>query len=146
MDQPDAVAGFYAPVHRALTEPILLGGAPRAVAIVNGTLAAAVGLSRNSRLGQRNGHALAVEVVDGVVDGLVERGDVGEGLVGEMMRLEVAPDRLDVVEFGRVFGQPLDGEPVRAGGEGGERELADVDRSIVLDQHDRLGRSTGLGP
>ena len=38
------IAGFYAPVHRALTEPILLGGAPRAVAIVNGTLAAAVGL------------------------------------------------------------------------------------------------------
>lgn len=23
------IAGFYAPVHRALTEPILLGGAPR---------------------------------------------------------------------------------------------------------------------
>ena len=44
MDQADAIAGFYAPVHRALTEPILLGGAPRAVAIVNGTLAAAVGL------------------------------------------------------------------------------------------------------
>ncbi len=36
--------GFAAPVHRALTEPILLGGAPRAVAIVNGTLAGAVGL------------------------------------------------------------------------------------------------------
>ncbi len=32
------------PVHRALTEPILMGGAPRAVAIVNGTLAAALGL------------------------------------------------------------------------------------------------------
>ena len=38
------IAGFYAPVHRALTEPILLGGAPRAVAILNGTLAAAIGL------------------------------------------------------------------------------------------------------
>ena len=35
---------FSAPVHRALTEPILLGGAPRAVAILNGTLAAALGL------------------------------------------------------------------------------------------------------
>ena len=31
-------------MHRALTEPILLGGAPRAVAILNGTLAAAIGL------------------------------------------------------------------------------------------------------
>jgi type IV secretory pathway TrbD component len=41
---PEAVAGFDAPVHRALTEPILLGGAPRAVAIANGTLATAVGL------------------------------------------------------------------------------------------------------
>ena len=40
----DLTFGFYAPVHRALTEPILLGGAPRAVAILNGTLAAAVGL------------------------------------------------------------------------------------------------------
>jgi type IV secretion system protein TrbD len=44
MEQDEPVVGFYAPVHRALIEPILLGGAPRAVAIVNGTLAAAVGL------------------------------------------------------------------------------------------------------
>lgn len=39
-----AIQGFEVPVHRALTEPILLGGAPRAVAILNGTLAAAIGL------------------------------------------------------------------------------------------------------
>ncbi|MGV0821049.1 VirB3 family type IV secretion system protein [Martelella sp. AMO21009] len=38
------VPGFIIPVHRALTEPILLGGAPRAIAILNGTLAAALGL------------------------------------------------------------------------------------------------------
>ncbi|MGN8545394.1 VirB3 family type IV secretion system protein [Bradyrhizobium sp. CCBAU 53421] len=42
MDEP--VTGFVVPVHRALTEPILMGGAPRSVAIVNGTLAAALGL------------------------------------------------------------------------------------------------------
>lgn len=36
--------GFEVPLHRSLTEPILLGGAPRTVAIANGTLAAAVGL------------------------------------------------------------------------------------------------------
>jgi type IV secretory pathway TrbD component len=36
--------GFYAPVRRSLTEPILLAGAPRNLAIVNGTLAAALGL------------------------------------------------------------------------------------------------------
>lgn len=44
MDFDEPIAGFYAPLHRSLTEPILLGGAPRAVAILNGTLAAAVGL------------------------------------------------------------------------------------------------------
>jgi type IV secretion system protein VirB3 len=44
MDAGESIPGFTAPVHRALTEPILLGGAPRAVAILNGTLAAAVGL------------------------------------------------------------------------------------------------------
>ncbi len=40
----DEIAGFEAPVHRALTEQILLGGAPRSVAILSGTLAAAIGL------------------------------------------------------------------------------------------------------
>jgi type IV secretory pathway TrbD component len=39
-----SVPGFRVPVHRALTEPILLGGAPRSIAILNGTLAAALGL------------------------------------------------------------------------------------------------------
>ena len=38
------IEGFEIPLHQALTEPILLGGAPRAVAIANGTLAAALGL------------------------------------------------------------------------------------------------------
>ncbi len=40
----DSVPGFTVPVHRALTEHILLGGAPRSIAILNGTLAAALGL------------------------------------------------------------------------------------------------------
>jgi type IV secretion system protein VirB3 len=40
----ESIEGYEAPVHRALTEQILLGGAPRAVAILNGTLAAALGL------------------------------------------------------------------------------------------------------
>lgn len=43
-DQSGEVAGFAVPVHRALTEHILLGGAPRGLAILNGTLAAALGL------------------------------------------------------------------------------------------------------
>ena len=40
----EPMAGFEAPLHRALTQPILLAGAPRAVAILNGTLSAAIGL------------------------------------------------------------------------------------------------------
>ncbi len=40
----DSVPGFTVPVRRALTEHILLGGAPRSIAILNGTLAAALGL------------------------------------------------------------------------------------------------------
>ena len=43
-EQLDAVPGFTVPIHRALTEPILLAGAPRAFAILNGTLAGAIGL------------------------------------------------------------------------------------------------------
>ncbi len=38
------IEGFEIPLHKSLTEPILMGGAPRTVAIVNGTLAAALGL------------------------------------------------------------------------------------------------------
>ncbi len=44
MEASEPIPGFSVSVHRALTEPILLGGAPRAVAILNGTLAAALGL------------------------------------------------------------------------------------------------------
>ncbi|AEQ52785.1 conjugative transfer protein TrbD [Pelagibacterium halotolerans B2] len=38
------IAGYFVPVHRAVTEQILMGGVPRAIAITNGTLAAAIGL------------------------------------------------------------------------------------------------------
>jgi type IV secretion system protein TrbD len=38
------IEGFEIPLHRSLTEPILLAGAPRTIAIVNGTIAAALGL------------------------------------------------------------------------------------------------------
>src|SRR5580698_1664629 len=69
---------------------------------------------------------------------------VSECLMGEMMRLEVAPDGLDVVQFRGVFRRPLDSEPMRAGGEGCERELAGVDRAVVLDQHDGGEGLSGL--
>jgi type IV secretion system protein TrbD len=35
---------FDVPLHRSLTEPLFLAGAPRSVAVLNGTLAAAVGI------------------------------------------------------------------------------------------------------
>ena len=58
------IEGFEVPLHRSLTELILLGGAPRAVAIANGTLAAALGLGLRLWLPGIAlwlvGHALAV--------------------------------------------------------------------------------------
>jgi type IV secretion system protein VirB3 len=38
------IDGFELVLHRSLTEPILIGGAPRAAAILIGTLAAVLGL------------------------------------------------------------------------------------------------------
>ncbi|EJG2201018.1 TPA: conjugal transfer protein TrbD, partial [Pseudomonas aeruginosa] len=38
MSTASDLPGFEVPLHRSLTEPILLGGAPRTVAIANGTL------------------------------------------------------------------------------------------------------------
>ena len=56
--------GFEAPVHRALVEPVLLGGAPRALAILNGTIAAALGLGLRQWIAGlllwAVGHSLAV--------------------------------------------------------------------------------------
>jgi type IV secretion system protein TrbD len=44
LGQPSATPGFEVPLHRSLTEPILIAGAPRGFAILNGTLSAAIGL------------------------------------------------------------------------------------------------------
>jgi type IV secretion system protein VirB3 len=59
-----SIEGFEAPLHRALTEPILLGGAPRGLAILNGTLAAAMGLGLQQWIAGLllwlAGHSLAV--------------------------------------------------------------------------------------
>ena len=79
------------------------------------------------------------------MDGLIERVGIDEGFVGEMMGLEIAPDGLDVIQLRCVFGQPLDGEPVGAGGQGCSRDLAGVNWPVVLDQHHRLGGLTWLG-
>ena len=58
------IEGFEVPLRRSLTEPILLGGAPRTLAIANGTIAAAMGLGLRLWLPSLalwlSGHALAV--------------------------------------------------------------------------------------
>lgn len=38
----DEIEDYYLPLHTSLTRPILLGGAPRAFAILNATIAAAI--------------------------------------------------------------------------------------------------------
>lgn len=52
------------PLYRSLTEPILIAGAPRSIAILNGTMAAALGLGLQMWLGGIflwfAGHSLAV--------------------------------------------------------------------------------------
>ena len=56
--------GFEVALHRSLTQPILLAGAPRSLAIANATLAASVGLGLQMWLSGLvlllGGHALAV--------------------------------------------------------------------------------------
>jgi type IV secretion system protein VirB3 len=58
------IAGFEVPIHGSLGAPILLAGAPRGLAIVNGTIAAAVGLGLQQWLAGvllwAAGHSLAV--------------------------------------------------------------------------------------
>jgi hypothetical protein len=75
--------------------------------------------------------SFGVECLDGFVDGLFEVFGVAERAVSEMMGFQVAPDSFDVVEFGRVFRQPFDDEPVCARCERGPCRLAGVDRSVV---------------
>ena len=56
--------GYEGPIHSSLGAPILLAGAPRGIAIVNGTIAAAVGLGLQQWLAGlllwAFGHSLAV--------------------------------------------------------------------------------------
>jgi len=58
------IPGFEVPIHSSLGSPILLGGAPRGLAIVNGTISAAVGLGLQQWVAGillwAAGHSLAV--------------------------------------------------------------------------------------
>src|SRR5271166_7115728 len=88
-------------------------------------------LSRDSKVCQRLAGAFGVQGRNGMANGVFENGFVGEGLVGEVMGFEVAPCSLDLVELGSVFGEPLDGEPMRSGLQRLRRRLAAVDRTVV---------------
>src|ERR671910_3340997 len=74
--------------------------------------------------------SLVIETGDSVRDGAGESVGIGEGAIGELMLLEVAPASLDVVQLRGVFRQPFEGEP----GARGERlccQLAGVDRAVI---------------
>ena len=55
MTRPEEIEGYEVPLHVALTQPILMGGAPRTFAILNGT----------RRPGRRNGLAPVVAWIPG---------------------------------------------------------------------------------
>lgn len=78
------------------------------------------------------------------MDSLVEKRWVSEGLVRQMTSLQITPDDLDVIEFGRIFGQPLDREPVGTLCERRRCRFADVDRAVVEHQNDGPGWRRGL--
>ena len=102
-------------------------------------------LSSDSLVCTHFGLALLVEVGDGGVDGLVEMVRVAEGLMGEEVPLQVAPDVFDVVQFGGVLGLPFDAQP-GPGLERGARRLAGMDRAVVEESTTGLVCRPGRGP
>ena len=64
--------------------------------------------------------SFGVELPGGVMDGAIEIVRSRERLMSEVMPLQVAPDRFDVVELWGAFRQPLDPEPLGALGERGQ--------------------------
>src|SRR3954471_2586758 len=82
--------------------------------------------------------SLVVEAGDRVRGGASESVDIGEGAVGELMLLQVAPASFDVVQLRGVFRQPFEGEP----GARGERlcgQLAGVDWPVIENRDERPG-------
>src|ERR671932_2192400 len=76
------------------------------------------------------GLSLVVETGDSVMDGKAESIGIGDGAIGQIMLLEVAPASFDIVQFGGIFRQPFEGEPF-ALGEGAGSQCAAVDRAVV---------------
>jgi type IV secretion system protein VirB3 len=85
-DQRD-VPGFLAPVRQALTQPILMGGAPRPWAILNGTLAAVIAFAGAPLAG------IAMGVVGHIVGVFLARRD--PDVIDVLKRAMRIPDRLE---------------------------------------------------
>jgi hypothetical protein len=94
------------------------------------SLSPPITLSRPPANGRWMGLSFVVEAGDSVRDGAFESVGIGEGTIGQIMLLEVAPASLDVVQLGGVFRQPLDGEPGTLGKRAG-CQLAGVDWPVV---------------
>jgi hypothetical protein len=90
-------------------------------------------------------HALTVEFGDGVVNALIQIVGGGEGLMSQLMTLQITPNSLDIIEFGGVFWQPLDGQPVRPCRQGCRGCLAGMDRTVVENQHGWLAHRAWPG-
>src|SRR5215203_3439948 len=89
-----------------------------------------VRLSSHLLVGPRMAVSFGIELYNSVMDGALEVLRSGEGLVGEVMSLQIAPNPFNIVELRGVFRQPLDREPVGALGEGRAACLAGVDRRM----------------
>ena len=88
---------------------------------------------------------LVVEIFDCLVNGGIEHDSVLEGLMGEMMTLQIPPAQFDVIEFRRVTRQPLDGDLVPRGKRGGAG-LRGVGRSLSSTRTTGFVFRRGLGP
>jgi hypothetical protein len=79
------------------------------------------------------------------MDCCIEGFGIGESHVGEVIGLKVMPDRLDIIEFGSIFGQPFNGEPMGAGRQRRLRGLADMDWTVIEHHNDGLGLKARFG-
>jgi type IV secretion system protein VirB3 len=81
------VSGYLAPVRQALTQPILMGGAPRPYAILNGTLASVIAFAGAPLVG------LAVGVAGHIVGIFLARRDADA--IDVLKRARRIPSRFD---------------------------------------------------
>src|SRR3954447_2831631 len=126
-----------------------LGHGEKTAALRNGSTlgraAQVLELSSSSMVGQQMAVSFGIKLDDSLVNGAVEVIRAGEGLMSEVMPLQVAPDPFNIVQLRGVFRQPLDREPVGARREGSAACLTRVDRAVVEDKHDGRERDPELG-